>query len=91
MQQKTATTFKRKNWYRRRYLIKIWWGYKGGVALSIAHQVEVPLRFIGIGEKKCLILKFYSDRIVSRLLGLGDIEGLAEKHLQLLMRKNKRS
>ena len=33
------------------YFIKIWWWYKGGVALSISHQVEVPLRFIGIGEK----------------------------------------
>jgi flagellar biosynthesis GTPase FlhF len=52
---------------------------KGGVALSIANQVEVPLRFIGTGEKMPDLEVFIPDRIVSRLLGLGDIEGLAEK------------
>ncbi len=52
---------------------------KGGVALGIASQVGVPLRFIGSGEKMPDIEVFIPDRIVNRLMGAGDIEGLAEK------------
>ncbi len=52
---------------------------KGGVALSIAHQVGKPLRFIGTGEKIPDIEVFMPDRIVSRIMGAGDIEGLVEK------------
>jgi signal recognition particle subunit SRP54 len=52
---------------------------KGGVALGIARQVNVPLRFIGTGEKMPDLEIFISDRITSRLLGAGDIESLAEK------------
>ncbi len=52
---------------------------KGGVALGIASQVEVPLRFIGSGEKMEDLEIFLPERIVNRLMGLGDIEGLAEK------------
>jgi len=52
---------------------------KGGVALSIAHQVGKPLRFIGTGEKTADIEVFVPDRIVSRIMGAGDIEGLVEK------------
>jgi signal recognition particle subunit SRP54 len=52
---------------------------KGGVALSIAHQLGKPLRFLGIGEKIQDLEVFIPDRIVSRLMGAGDIEGLIEK------------
>ena len=52
---------------------------KGGVALSIAHQVGKPLRFIGTGEKIPDLEVFVPDRIVSRIMGAGDIEGLVEK------------
>jgi len=52
---------------------------KGGVALSIAHQVGKPLRFIGTGEKIQDIEIFVPERIVSRIMGAGDIEGLVEK------------
>jgi len=52
---------------------------KGGVALSIAHQVGKPLRFLGTGEKIQDIEVFVPDRIVSRIMGAGDIEGLVEK------------
>jgi len=52
---------------------------KGGVALSIAHQVGKPLRFLGTGEKVQDIEVFVPDRIVSRIMGAGDIEGLVEK------------
>lgn len=52
---------------------------KGGVALGIASQIQVPLRFIGSGEKMEDLEIFLPDRIVNRLMGFGDIEGLAEK------------
>lgn len=76
---KTATTFKEKIGIDGVILSKYDGDTKGGVALSIAHQVGIPLRFIGIGEKMPDLEVFIPDRIVSRLMGAGDIEGLAEK------------
>ena len=76
---KTATTFKEKIGIDGVILSKYDGDTKGGVALSIAHQVGVPLRFIGIGEKMPDLEVFIPDRIVSRLMGAGDVEGLAEK------------
>lgn len=52
---------------------------KGGVALGIAKQVNIPLRFIGTGEKVADLELFVPDRIVNRLMGEGDLETLAEK------------
>ncbi|MEA2017553.1 MAG: signal recognition particle receptor subunit alpha [Campylobacterota bacterium] len=76
---KTATSFKEKIGIDGVILSKYDGDTKGGVAISIAHQVEVPLRFIGIGEKMPDIEPFIPQRIVSRLMGAGDVEGLAEK------------
>lgn len=52
---------------------------KGGIALSIAHQLGLPLKFIGVGEKIADFEIFLPERIVGRLLGAGDIAGLAER------------
>lgn len=52
---------------------------KGGVALGIAEQTGVPLRFVGVGEKVADLEHFIPDRIVNRLMGEGDLETLAEK------------
>ena len=49
------------------------------MAIGIAHQIGVPLRFIGTGEKMPDLEVFIPDRITSRLMGAGDIESLAEK------------
>ncbi len=76
---KTATTFKEKIGIDGVILSKYDGDTKGGVAISIAHQVQVPLRFVGIGEKMPDLEPFIPERIVSRLMGAGDIEGLAEK------------
>jgi|TARA_B100001063_G_scaffold199815_1_gene192733 signal recognition particle subunit SRP54 len=76
---KTASSFKEQIGIDGVILSKYDGDTKGGVALSIASQVGVPLRFIGTGEKMPDLEVFIPDRIVSRLLGLGDIEGLAEK------------
>ncbi len=76
---RTASTFKDKIGIDGVILSKYDGDTKGGVAISIADQVGVPLRFIGNGEKMLDLEVFIPDRIVSRLLGAGDIEGLAEK------------
>lgn len=52
---------------------------KGGIALSIAYQLGISLRFIGSGEKVADLDIFVPERIVSRLMGAGDITSLAEK------------
>lgn len=52
---------------------------KGGGALSACSVAEAPVRFIGIGEKVEDFERFNSERFVSELLGMGDIESLLEK------------
>ncbi len=52
---------------------------KGGVALGISKQTKVPLRFVGTGEKAPDLEIFIPERIVSRLMGEGDLATLAEK------------
>ncbi len=76
---KTATTFKEQIGIDGVILSKYDGDTKGGVAISLSHQVEVPLRFIGHGEKMPDIEPFIPDRIVSRLMGAGDVEGLSER------------
>jgi signal recognition particle subunit SRP54 len=76
---KTAITFKEKIGIDGVILSKFDGDTKGGVAISLAHQVGIPLRFIGIGEKMPDIEVFIPNRIVSRLMGAGDVDGLAEK------------
>ncbi len=76
---RTANTFKEKIGITGVVLSKFDGDSKGGVALGIAHQVGVPLRFIGSGEKMPDLDPFIPERITGRLMGAGDIEGLAEK------------
>ncbi|HIP30623.1 MAG TPA: signal recognition particle protein [Sulfurospirillum arcachonense] len=60
---------------------------KGGVALGIAKQINIPLRFIGTGEKVADLELFVPDRIVNRLMGEGDLETLAEKTAAIIDEK----
>ena len=76
---RTATTFKEKIGIDGVVLSKYDGDSKGGVALGLSSQVQVPLRFIGSGEKMEDLEVFLPDRIVNRLMGFGDVEGLAEK------------
>ncbi len=76
---RTAQTFKDKIGITGVILSKFDADSKGGVALGIAHQVGVPLRFIGSGEKMPDLEPFIPDRITGRLMGEGDIEGLVER------------
>lgn len=52
---------------------------KGGIALSVAQQIGVPIRFIGSGEKMADLDIFLPERIVGRLMGAGDVAGFIEK------------
>ena len=52
---------------------------RGGAALSIHYVTGQPIKFMGIGEKYDQLEVFYPDRIVSRILGMGDILSLIEK------------
>ncbi len=52
---------------------------RGGAALSIRHVTGQPIKFIGVGEKYDALDVFYPDRIVSRILGMGDILSLIER------------
>ena len=76
---RTASTFKDKIGITGVVLSKFDGDSKGGVALGIAHQVGVPLRFIGSGEKMPDLEPFIPERITNRLMGAGDLEGLAER------------
>ena len=76
---KSAVTFHEKITLSGVILSKFDGDGKGGVALGIAEQTNVPLRFIGVGEKVADLEHFIPDRIVSRLMGEGDLETLAEK------------
>ncbi|SFV64200.1 Signal recognition particle, subunit Ffh SRP54 (TC 3.A.5.1.1) [hydrothermal vent metagenome] len=84
---RTAQTFKEKIGITGVILSKFDGDSKGGVALGLSRQVGVPLRFIGAGEKMPDIEQFIPDRIVSRLMGAGDIESLAEKTASVIDEK----
>jgi signal recognition particle subunit SRP54 len=60
---------------------------RGGAALSIRQVTGQPIKFIGVGEKYDAIEPFHPDRIVSRILGMGDILSLIEKAEQKIDRK----
>src|ERR1700680_1292717 len=60
---------------------------RGGAALSIRHVTGQPIKFIGTGEKPDAFEPFHPDRIVGRILGMGDILSLVEKAAATLDRK----
>ena len=60
---------------------------RGGAALSIRQVTGQPIKFIGIGEKYDALEPFHPDRIVSRILGMGDILSLIERAEQQIDKK----
>jgi signal recognition particle subunit SRP54 len=52
---------------------------RGGVAFSIREALQIPLQFVGTGEKSDAFEIFHPARWVSRILGMGDVESLIEK------------
>ena len=61
---------------------------RGGAALSMKYVADVPIKFLGIGEKIENFEVFYPDRIANRLLGMGDIVSLVEKASEDLDQEN---
>lgn len=52
---------------------------RGGAALSLRHVTEVPILFMGVGEKATDLEAFYPERIAERILGMGDVLTLVDK------------
>ncbi|MGH9669652.1 MAG: signal recognition particle protein [Terriglobales bacterium] len=60
---------------------------RGGAALSIRHVTGQPIKFLGVGEKYDALEPFHPDRIVGRILGMGDVLSLIEKAEEHLDKK----
>jgi len=57
---------------------------RGGAALSVVGVVGVPIAFVGMGERIQDLEPFHADRLVSRLLGMGDVLSLIERAEQAI-------
>jgi signal recognition particle subunit SRP54 len=55
---------------------------RGGAALSIRYLTNIPIKFVGMGEKPDQIEIFHPDRMAGRILGMGDVVTLVEKAAQ---------
>ncbi len=55
---------------------------RGGAALSVKSVTNMPIKFVGVGEKISDIEPFYPERMASRILGMGDVLTLIEKAQQ---------
>src|SRR5882757_2181465 len=60
---------------------------RGGAALSIRNVTGQPIKFIGVGEKYDALEPFHPDRIVGRIMGMGDMMSLIEKAEESLDKK----
>ncbi|PTY06887.1 signal recognition particle protein [Opitutaceae bacterium EW11] len=60
---------------------------RGGAALSIKTITNVPIKFVGTGEKTADFDTFYPDRLASRILGMGDVVSLVEKAQETIDQK----
>jgi len=61
---------------------------RGGAAVSMKYVSEVPIKFLGVGEKIDNLEVFHPDRIANRILGMGDIVSLVEKAAQDISEKD---
>ncbi len=52
---------------------------RGGAALSVRHITGKPIKFMGVGEKTDALEAFHPDRLVSRILGMGDVLSLVDE------------
>jgi len=61
---------------------------RGGAAVSMKYVSNVPIKFLGVGEKTENFEVFHPDRIANRILGMGDVVSLVEKATQDLSDEN---
>ncbi len=76
---KSAGEFNRRVGVSGVVLTKLDGDARGGAALSVVSVVGVPIAFVGSGERLEDFELFHPDRVVSRLLGMGDVLSLIEK------------
>ena len=60
---------------------------RGGVALSVRHLTNVPIKFIGVSEKLDGLELFDPERMADRILGMGDVVSLVEKASEVIDEK----
>lgn len=75
----TAKAFYDRLQYQGVILTKLDGDTRGGAALTIRSVVNVPVKFVGVGEKMEALDVFYPSRMADRILGMGDIVSLVEK------------
>ena len=73
------TTFNEKLELTGSILTKLDGDTKGGVALSVRHLTNVPIKFVGVSEKMDGLEEFHPDRMASRILDMGDLMSMIEK------------
>ena len=81
---KSAGEFNRRVGVTGVVLTKLDGDARGGAALSVVSVVGVPIAFVGSGERIEDLELFHPDRIVSRMLGMGDVLSLIEKAEQAI-------
>src|SRR5574339_22703 len=81
---KSAGEFNRRVGVTGVVLTKLDGDARGGAALSVVSVVGVPIAFVGSGERLEDIELFHPERVVSRVLGMGDVLSLIEKAEQAI-------
>src|SRR3954453_6912027 len=81
---KSAGEFNRRLGVTGVVLSKLDGDARGGAALSVVAVVGVPIAFVGSGERLEDLEQFYADRVVSRMLGMGDVLSLIERAEQAI-------
>lgn len=82
-----ASTFNEKLKITGAVLTKLDGDSRGGAALSIVHMTQIPIKYIGTGEKMEALDIFHPDRMADRILGMGDVLTLIEKASNVLDEK----
>ena len=85
---KSAGEFNRRIGVTGVVLTKLDGDARGGAALSVVSVVGVPIAFVGSGERLQDLEPFHADRVVSRVLGMGDVLSLIERAEQAIDRED---
>ena len=85
---KSAGEFNRRLGITGVVLTKMDGDARGGAALSVVSVVGVPVAFVGDGERLDDLQPFHPDRLVSRMLGMGDVLSLVEKAAEVVSRED---
>ena len=83
-----ATAFNEKLALTGSIITKLDSDARGGAALSIRKMLNLPIRFIGTGEKVANLDLFHPDRMADRILGMGDVLSLIEKAEEVIDEKS---